>query len=300
MRALLLLALAALPFASPAAELKTPDDANRIETYRTVDGYELRLWIYEPEGHRPGDKTPAVVFFFGGGWNNGSPTQFATHAKYLASRGMVAMTADYRVNSRQGVEAKECVVDAKAAMRWIRSHSAQLGIDPKRLAAGGGSAGGHLAAALATLPDHDADDADRSISVVPNALALFNPAVLLAPAPGFEALEKRRAELEGRMGASVESMSPYHHIKKGLPPTIIFHGKEDITVPYASVEAFCDKAREVGSRCELVGYEDAAHGFFNYGRGDNSNYADTLRRTDAFFASLGWLHGAPTLAAPTE
>ena len=299
MRALFLVILAALPLAAQTSVLKTPNDANRVETYRTVDDYELRLWIYEPENHRPGDKAPGVVFFFGGGWNNGSPTQFAPHARYLASRGMVAITADYRVRSRHGVEARECVIDAKAAIRWVRSHASQLGVDPKRLAAGGGSAGGHLAAALATLRDHDAPDADRSVSPVPNALALFNPALVLAPAPGFEAYEKRRAEMERRMGAPAESVSPYHHLKKGLPPTIIFHGKEDVTVSYATAEAFCDKAQKVGARCELVGYDDAGHGFFNFGRGDNAHFADTLRRTDAFFASLGWLKGAPT-ATPTE
>src|SRR5690606_17083148 len=116
------------------------------------------------------------------------------------------------VKSRQGVEAKECVIDAKAAMRWIRAHAAKLGIDPNRLAAAGGSAGGHLAAAVATLPDHDA--ADRSVSTVPNALALFNPVTILASAPGFEAYEKRRAEMEKRFGAGAESMSPYHHLTK--------------------------------------------------------------------------------------
>ena len=296
---LFLLALAALPLLAQAPALKAPADADRVEVYRQVDGYDLRLWIYEPEGHTTADKTPAVVFFFGGGWNGGTPTQFSPHSRYLATRGMVAMVADYRVKTRQGVEAKECVIDAKAAMRWIRAHAAELGIDPNRLAAGGGSAGGHLAAAVATLPEHDAADADRSISTIPNALALFNPATILASAPGFEAYEKRRAEMEERFGAKAESMSPYHHLTKDLPPTIVFHGREDTTVSYNSAEGFCDKANDLGARCELVGYDDASHGFFNHGRGDGSHYTDTVRRTDAFFASLGWLNGAPTIA-PSE
>lgn len=289
MRTLLLLAASTLPLLGQAPALEAPQDADRVETYRTVDGYDLRLWIYEPAGHTPADKAPAAVFFFGGGWNGGKPTQFSPHARYLASRGMVAITADYRVKSRQGVQAKECVVDAKAAVRWIREHAGELGVDPDRLAAGGGSAGGHLAAATATLPEHDAPDANRSISAIPNALALFNPALILAPAPGFEAYEKRRAELEQRMGASPESMSPYHHLTKNLPPAIVFHGKEDTTVRYNTAEAFCDKAQELGAPCELVGYDDAGHGFFNKGRGDGSHYTDTVRRMDAFFVELGWL-----------
>jgi len=302
MRTPLLFLLAALPLfgqAEQAPPLKTPDDADRVEIYRSVDGYDLRLWIYEPAGHSAGAKTPAVVFFFGGGWRGGSPTQFAPHSRYLASRGMVAMVADYRVKSRHDTPAKECVIDAKAAMRWIRSHARELGVDPDRLAAGGGSAGGHLAAALATLPDHDAPDADRSISHRPAALALFNPALIMASAPGFEAYEKRRAEYEERIGAPVESFSPYHHMTKDLPPTIIFHGKEDITVRYSTAEGYCDKANELGARCELVGYDDAGHGFFSQGRGDGSHYIDTVGRMDSFFALLGWLSGPPTVA-PTE
>lgn len=299
MRTLLLFVIAAVSLPAQAPELKAPTDADRVETYRSADGSDLRLWIYQPDGHASEQKKPAVVFFFGGGWNGGTPTQFSPHSRYLASRGMVAMVADYRVKSRQGVQAKECVIDAKAAMRWIRAHANDLGIDPNRLAAGGGSAGGHLAAAVATLSEHDAPNADRSISTVPNALVLFNPATILAAAPGFEAFEKRRAELEARFGAGAESMSPYHQLTKNLPPTIVFHGKEDTTVSYNTAEGFCDKAKQLGARCELVGYEDAGHGFFNHGRGDGSHYTDTVRRMDAFFASLGWLSGAPTIV-PSE
>ena len=293
----LLLALAVSPLLGQAPPVQAPVDADRVETYRSVDGYDLRLWIYQPSDHAPSKKAPAVVFFFGGGWNGGSPKQFSPHSRYLASRGMVAIVADYRVKTRHGVPAKECAVDAKAAMRWVRAHAAELGVDPERLAAGGGSAGGHLAAATALLPEHDAPDADRSVSHVPNALALFNPALIMAPAPGFEAYEKRRAEWEARIGAPAESFSPFHHLKKALPPTIIFHGKEDMTVSYNSAEGFCDKARELGAACELVGYKDAAHGFFNHGRGDGSHFRDTLRRTDQFFAALGWISGPPTLSA---
>ena len=293
MRALLLLLLVVLPVSSQQAELRTPNNADRIETYRTIDGYDLRLWIYEPEDHSGSAKAPAIVFFFGGGWRGGSPTQFSPHSRYLASRGMVAIVADYRVLDRQGTKANECVVDAKAAIRWIRAHAADLGIDPDRLAAGGGSAGGHVAASVTTLPEHDTPDADRSISHVPNALALFNPVVMLAPSPGEKRLP---VGFEERMGASLESMSPYHHLKEGLPPTIIFHGTDDKLVGIDTVRAFCNKARQVGSRCELNEYEGARHGFFNYRRrGDNSHYVDTVRRMDVFFASLGWLQGKPTL-----
>ena len=272
----------------------------RTEVYRTVDGVELKAWIYEPKGHRASDKTPAIVFFFGGGWRNGSPAQFEHQAKYLASRGMVAMTADYRVASRHQVTANKCVEDAKAAIRWARTNANRLGIDPNRIAAGGGSAGGHLAAATATLPGHDDPNGDRSMGSAPNALALFNPATVLASAKGvFEMSAEREAGLAERMGAPAESMSPYHSVGKGLPPAIIFHGKADTTVPYATAAAFEKKMKAAGNRCELVGYEGETHRFFNHGRGDGSAYTDTVRRTDEFFVSLGWLEGNPTIG-PSE
>ena len=267
----------------------------RVETYKSVEGTDLKIWIFEPEGHKASDSRPAIVFFFGGGWRSGTPGQFHQQAKHLAARGMVAMAADYRVLNRQGVKVHKCVQDAKAAIRWARANAKRLGIDPDRLAAGGGSAGGHLAASTATLPDHDDPAGDKSISSKPNALALFNPGTVTASVPGKLEFDKERtASLAERAGVEPESISPYHHVKSGFPPAIIFHGQADTTVPYETVELFTEKVKSVGSRCELVGYEGENHGFFNYGRGDGSAYTDTVRRMDEFFVSLGWL--APSVS----
>ena len=262
----------------------------RVETYKSVEGTDLKIWIFEPEGHKASDSRPAIVFFFGGGWRSGSPEQFHHQAKHLAGRGMVAMAADYRVLSRQGVKGHKCVQDAKSAIRWARANAKRLGIDPNRIAAGGGSAGGHLAASTATLPDHDDPAGDKSISSKPNALALFNPGTVQASVPGkIELGKERTASQAERAGVEPESISPYHHVKAGFPPAIIFHGKADTTMPYKTAELFTEKVKSVGSRCELVGYEGENHGFFNYGRGDGSAYTDTVRRMDEFFVSLGWL-----------
>lgn len=262
----------------------------RVETYKSVEGTDLKIWIFEPEGHKASDSRPAIVFFFGGGWRSGTPGQFRHQAKHLAARGMVAMAADYRVLNRQGVKGHKCVQDAKSAIRWARANAKRLGIDPNRLAAGGGSAGGHLAASTATLPDHDDPSGDKSISPKPDALALFNPGMVLASVPGkFELDKEQIASRAERAGVEPESISPYHHVKSGFPPAIIFHGKADTTVLYRTAELFTEKVKSVGSRCELVGYEGEIHGFFNYGRGDGSAYTDTVRRMDEFFVSLGWL-----------
>lgn len=153
------------------------------EIYKTVGDVSLPLHIFTPEGHRSGQSRPAIVFFFGGAWRNGSPAQFEKHCAYLASRGMVAITAEYRVSGRHQTKAIACFQDAKSAMRYLGSNAKRLGIDPNRIAAGGGSAGGHLAGALGTIRGLDDPTDDLSISPVPNALCLFNPALVLASIP---------------------------------------------------------------------------------------------------------------------
>ncbi len=291
--ALCAIALLSLTLSSPlsAAEAYPPKfDGARIETYKTIGAVQLSLHIFEPPASASGAKTnrPAIVFFFGGGWNAGSPGQFEQQCRHLASRGMVAITADYRVASRHQVKPTACVADAKSAIRWVRANATRLGIDPRRIAAGGGSAGGHLAAAVATLPDFDEPAEDKKISSVPNALVLFNPALVLAEMEGLTLEGFGTRVPEERMGTAPKNLSPAHHVKKGAPPTIIFHGKADTTVPYATAEAFTRVMQAAGNRCELVGYEGQPHGFFNHGR-KGGKYAETLAASDAFLVSLGWI-----------
>ncbi|GIW94970.1 MAG: lipase [Pirellulaceae bacterium] len=264
----------------------------REEVYKRIDGTVLRLYIYEPKESEPREARLAIIFFFGGGWRSGTPAQFYQQCLYLAGRGMVAIAADYRVESRHQATVAQCVADAKSAVRWVRAHARQLGIDPDRIVAAGGSAGGHLAAATALLPGLDEPGEDTSISCRPNALVLFNPAVILAPVEGQTILPADRlAALEERFGAAAEQVSPFHNIQRWdrLPPTLILHGRADTTVPYRTVELFCEAMRKAGADCELIGYEGQPHGFFNYGRGDNRYYRETLEAVDRFLVRLGYL-----------
>jgi arylsulfatase A-like enzyme/acetyl esterase/lipase len=263
----------------------------RPEIYKMVGDTKLSLYIFEPA--TPGTNRPAIVFFFGGGWQSGSPAQFEQQCRHFAARGMVAITADYRVGSRQQAKAADCVADAKSCVRWLRQHAAQLGINPQRIVAAGGSAGGHIAAATGTVPGLDQAGEDTSISAVPNALVLFNPALVLAPLGGLD-LKGFGVNLDKeRLGAEPAALSPAHHVKSGTPPTFIAHGKADTTVPFITAETFAAVMKHAGSYCELVGYEGQQHGFFNYGRGDNRYYRETLTAADAFLVSLGFLAPEP-------
>ena len=162
------------PLSSFARDNVSPDE---ILEYKNTPQGKLFLHTYYPDNWKKTDKRPAVVFFFGGGWNGGSYTQFSRHADYLASRGMVAFAADYRIKSKHKTEPKACVSDGKSAVRWIRGNAAKLGVDPKKIIAGGGSAGGHVAATTATIKAFDESSDDLSISPKPQALLLFNPVI---------------------------------------------------------------------------------------------------------------------------
>ncbi len=257
----------------------------RIETYKTVDGVQLKLWIFTPKDQQTTNRLAAIVFFFGGGWSSGSPQQFEEQCRYLAGRGMVAITADYRVKTRQNVKPFQCVEDARSAIRWVRANATKLGIDPNRIAAGGGSAGGHLAAATAFITEFDVPSENKDISATPNALVLFNPALVLAPLDGYNFAGNGGRATEERFGTKPEKISPAHHVKQGAPPTIIFHGKADTTVPYITAEAFTAEMKKVGNRCELVGFDGAPHGFFNR----EPFFTQTQKAADTFLVSLGWL-----------
>lgn len=254
--------------------------------YKTVGDTELHLYAFMPKGWREEDKRPAVIFFFGGGWNSGSPEQFVPQCKHLASKGLIAMTADYRVKSRHGTTAKACVADARDAIIWVRENATKLGIAPDRLAAGGGSAGGHIAACLGCI-----DPPKKEIlSSRPNALFLFNPACVLAPLDDKQAFPKERfKQLKVRMGTNPKKLSPAHHASKDDPPTIVFHGTADPTVPYATAVTFTQKLKDSGVRCELMSYEGAKHGFFNPRGGNDTVMRKTLKQLDAFLISLNWI-----------
>ena len=266
----------------------------KVEVYKTVGDVKLNIYIFEPEGHKPTDKRPAIVCFFGGGWQSGSPQQFVNQCRYLASRGMVAMTADYRVRSRHNVKVPQCIADAKSAVRWIRTHADLLGVDPQRIAAAGGSAGGHLAAATGLIEGLDESSEDPAISSVPNAMVLFNPAAALAPFGDRAAFDaERAASLRERIGEEPRAVSPAHHVRKGAPPTIIFFGTDDRLLDGARY--LQQRMKEEGNRCELMTWDGLPHGFFNWGRYENKPFTETMRAADKFLSSLGYIEGEPTI-----
>lgn len=260
-------------------QAQTPDSI----LYKQVDSTSLYLHIDYPPGFEVSKSYPAIVFFFGGGWNGGNPGHFAHHALYFAERGMVCFRADYRVHSRHGTTPFESLKDAKSAMRFVRAHADELGVDPGKIIASGGSAGGHLAAATAVVEAYNEDGEELTVSCVPNAMLLFNPVIDNGPGGyGYD-----------RVGEAYSLFSPLHNIRQGAPPTIIFLGTEDRLIPVETVQYYKMVMEKVGSRCDLLLYEGEGHGFINYGQFDN--YRKTVAEADRFLISLGYLYENPVI-----
>jgi len=264
---------------------------NDTLTYKYLRGGELKLYVFYPQGIKPSAaelstgalKRTAVVHFFGGGWTGGTPKQFYEQCAFYAAHGMVAITADYRVKSRAHTTPFECVNDGKSVIRWVRSHAAMLGINPDRIVASGGSAGGHVAACTALIPGHDDISDNWSVSCVPDALILFNP-VLDTTSAGYGSGKVKGRETE---------ISPNHHITEGLPPTILFHGTDDHTVPFANAAFFAKTMRAKGNVCTLFPIKGADHGFFNAhsfkASNDNTHFDFTMTEALQFLKKLNFV-----------
>jgi acetyl esterase/lipase len=225
----------------------------------------------------PGPR-PAIIFFHGGGWVEGDALRFYDQARHLADQGMVAISADYRIGQADGTDPRTALSDAISAMRYVRAHAAAFDIDPARIAAGGGSAGGQLAAALVTSNGFEDPADDPSVSYRPAALVLFNPVVDNGP-DGFG---------YGRVSGYWQAFSPIHNVRPGHAPTIIMLGTRDTLIPVATGQTYCDKVREAGSACRLELYEGQPHAFFSRTR-SKLYYGKTLAAMDAFLSELGYL-----------
>ena len=251
--------------------------------YKQIDTTQLLMKVYSPEKRDKTQHYPAIVFFFGGGWNSGKISQFEPHANYFSKRGMVCFLVDYRVTSRHKSTPFESLKDAKSVIRYIRQNAATFHIDSSKIVASGGSAGGHLAAATALIDGYNEDSDDTTISCKPNALVLFNPVIDNGPSGyGY-----------ARIGDAYKNFSPLHNIKKGAPPTIIFQGTNDNLIPVETVQNYQTVMKKEGSRCELLLYEGKEHGFFNYNKFEN--YKNTVAEADLFLQSLGYLKKDPII-----
>jgi acetyl esterase len=257
----------------------------RSVIYKRVDGIDLKMDVFEPAEHKAEDKQPAIVFFFGGGWSGGDTKQFYQQAKFMAEQGMLAISADYRVKGKTKTTPFECVKDGKSAIRWVRQHATELGVDPDRIVAAGGSAGGHVAACTGVIEGVHEDGEDATVSSIPKAMILFNP-VLDTTDKGYGAKSFKPEQQT--------DLSPCHHVRKGVVPTLVFHGTSDKTVPFENAERFAKLMKEAGNECVLVPFAGKDHGFFNGSffrkKNGDTDFDITMQRSIEFLKTQGILN----------
>jgi acetyl esterase/lipase len=287
MRQLIWMVVSLVVFSCHVAAAAPP--VGEPHVYKQVGDRKLTLYVTKPDDWKASDKRPAIVFFHGGGWTGGAPGQFTEHSKYLASRGLVCVQVQYRLLDKGKSDPPvTCCRDAKSGMRWVRSRAKELGIDPNRIASGGGSAGGHLAAFVGMVEGTDDPDDDLDVSPKSNAMVLFNPVFDNGP----------KGWGHKRVGERFKEFSPFHNVTKDDPPAIVFLGSADALVPVKTADDFKANLEKSEIDCEVMIFEGMPHGFFNYGRNGNKPYFETVTAADRFLAKLGWLDGPPTLKAP--
>ncbi|MEX1114516.1 MAG: alpha/beta hydrolase [Akkermansiaceae bacterium] len=273
--------------AKPAEITPLSLPGSETHVFRKVGDLELRLHVVKPKGWAADGARPCLVSFFGGGWISGTPERSIGWAKWAASHGMIGIAPDYRTRDRLGGEPEDCVADGRAAMAWIVAHAAELGVDPKKIAAVGGSAGGHVAAWTA-IPAPGPGKDDPTPKVLPAALILINP-VTDTKDGGYGGLKRFKKEARAR-ACSVTDQMPAK-----MPPTIVFHATADVTVPYANSVAFRDKLIASGNRCELVTFEGLGHSYYSskFGAAGKAAYKRTTEEMEKFLTRLDLIEKVP-------
>ena len=252
-------------------------EPTRKVVYKTVKGRQLHLHVFEPDGHRASDRRPVFLAIHGGGWTGGTPRWFYTFAHHFVEQGMLGISLEYRLMSpQQGTTVFDCVKDGRTAVRYLRAHADELGIDPRRIAVAGGSAGGHIAAGTALFESVDEAGDDTSVSSRPDLLVLYYP-VIDTSDKGYG---------QKKIGDRWRELSPVDHVKRGLPPTLLFHGTGDTVTPFSGAKLFHERMRKAGNTCDLISHDDGVHGYLIF---DLKLYDQAMNRTGEFLRTHDFL-----------
>ncbi|WP_395744165.1 alpha/beta hydrolase fold domain-containing protein [Prosthecobacter sp.] len=248
-----------------AAELVIPDNVTftRGIEFANPDNQHLQVNLAQPKNAR--GPFPAVVCIHGGGFRAGKREGYDKLLLTLAQHGYVAITVTYRLAPAHPFPA--AVHDCKAAVRWLRANAAQYHVDPARIGAMGGSAGGHLAQFLgvtAGVPQFEgAGHLDQS-SAVSCVVNFYGPSDFTKSYDkSVDAKEVLPLFLSGDLTTRRKEhiiASPLYWVTPNAAPTLCLHGTADEYVAYEQATWIVDKLKAATVEAELVGFEGAGHG----------------------------------------
>lgn len=275
-----------IQFSTPAYQDSVIRDK---KIYKRINGCDLTADMYYTPSTQKKSNNPAIAFFHGGGWVYGSPDEFKGACERFAGKGFITFSFQYRLSIMEDgthphpeITPIESVKDARSAIRWLRKNAESLKIDPEKIVVGGQSAGGQLTLSTALMDDINEDTDDLNVSPVPNAMLLYSSSVNMMEAWVDWHMGDRREQ--------IWSISPYHNLRKNMPPIIAFHGEEDCTVPLYAVRLFEEKMKELGNYYELITYKGRKH-YLGEGIEKYSTYFDEeiMERTDKFLIQFGFM-----------
>ncbi|MEN8203954.1 MAG: alpha/beta hydrolase [Bacteroidota bacterium] len=253
--------------------------------YDSSKEYDLEAFVFMPDELNPSAGYPAIVIFHGGGWSIGEPSWAFGIAKKYASKGMVAIAAQYSLSDQKSITPLDAMEDARNVIIWIRENSTELRIDKNKIAAYGWSAGAHLAACAAVF---SSSSGDTSINSIPNALLLVSPALSIINDNWFKQLLKNESESY--------DCSPAENLRENMPPSIIVVGRDDSVTPLYESNLFHQNMLKYGNESYLFVYDNVGHLFTpsdqpddGYPNPDKAIQAKAYNELDNFLRELKYM-----------
>ncbi len=245
-----------------AQNVAIPDNVEEILDieYGTGGERKLQLDLYLPKGRKKA--TPAIIFIHGGAWKGGKRSDMKFYCVKFAEMGYVTATVTYRLSGEATFPA--AVQDVKCAVRWLRANAAKNLIDPKRIVVSGNSAGGHLSMMIGYSNEPSLEGTGGNNDVSSRVCALVN---FYGPADLTTDFALKQGVLKDFMGGksfdelpdAYRLASPLFHLTQDDPPTLIFHGTIDSTVPIAQADRLADKLKELKIDYVYEKYEGWPH-----------------------------------------
>jgi len=231
-----------------AGNVSTPDNIEEILDIEYGDAGErkLRLDLYLPKGLEKA--TPAVIFIHGGAWKSGKRSDMKFYCVKFAEKGYITATVSYRLIGEAPFPA--AVHDVKCAVRWMRANAVKYKLDPERIVVSGNSAGGHLSMMIGYSNDPSLEGSGGCNGVSSRVCAVVN---FYGPTDLTTDFAKKQGVVEDFMGGKkfdespdvYKLASPLFHLTKDDPPTLIFHGTIDSTVPIGQANKLAEKLKKL-------------------------------------------------------